>query len=84
MRKIQGVIPHYTLKELSIATDIRLCWINFVWMKEFGTDITQNNQLVRASEIGPCQPNRMLCIHVAVNNMIIIKGQSHNYLILTN
>ena len=57
--------------------------VNCTWMKESGKDPTLENQIVRATKIGPCQPNEILCIHPVVNNMIIIKGQNHNYLILT-
>ena len=38
-------------------------------------ELTFDNQIVRTSKIGLAQPNRPLCIHVIVNNMIIIKCQ---------
>ena len=43
-----------------------------------------DNLIVRTSEIGFSQPNRSLCIHMIVNNVILIKCQNHNYLILTH
>ena len=52
-------------------------------MKESEMDPTLDNQIVRASEIGLSQPNGTLCINIVVNKLIIIKDQSHNYIILT-
>ena len=49
-QKTQGGIPDYTLKELSIMTDIWLCWVNSIGLKESGTDPTFDNQRVRASK----------------------------------
>ena len=82
-RKTQWGILHYTLKEHSKMMGIGLCWVNSIRMKESGMDPTLDNQIVRASEIGAFQINGTLCIHVAVDNMIIIKNHSHNDLILT-
>ena len=51
-------------------------------MKEYGIDLILHNQMIRVSEIGLSQPSRLLCINVAVDKVIIIKCQSHNYLSL--
>ena len=72
------------LKKLSIMIDMWSSWINSVSLNESGIEPALDKQIYRTSEIGLSQPNRLLYIHVVVNYVIIIKCQSHNYVILTN
>ena len=39
------VVPHYSLKKLSIMIDFRPCWINSIIMKKHGTDPSLDNQI---------------------------------------
>ena len=72
--------PNITLKQCSIVIDMQPCWINSIRMKECGMDPTLDNQIFKTSKIGPSQPNWLLCIHVVVDNVIIIKCKGHNFL----
>ena len=69
-----------TIPSKNNTTDIWVCWINTIRMEEHRIDPILDNQIVRTNKLGLSWPKRSLCIHVVVDNMIIIKCQSHNYL----
>ena len=74
-------LAHYTLQKLSIMIEMWPCGINSVRMKESRRNPTI---IVSTSKIGLSLPNSLLCIHVVVGIVAIIKWQIHNLLVLTH